>query len=224
MKKIITSALVIALTIGAAQAQTTQAPEGKKHDKKEHRGEGFKQLNLTAEQKAKLKTIHEEQKKEMQALKGEKDANKEQRKAIHEKYQAQMESVLTADQKQQLAKMKEERKAAWKNGDFKKGGKFRQNGDSTRMGHKGKFGKGADMSKELGLSATQQEQMKKIRADYSSQFQALRNDNNLTKDQKKDKMQELRKAQMEKMKTVLTPEQMDKMKSFRKEHSSRNTK
>ncbi len=224
MKKIITSALVIALTIGAAQAQTTKATEGKKHDKKEHRGEGFKQLNLTAEQKAKLKTIHEEQKKEMQALKGEKDANKEQRKAIHEKYKAQMESVLTADQKQQLAKMKEERKAAWKNGDFKKGGKYRQMGDSTRMGNKGKFKKGAEMSKELGLSATQQEQMKKIREDYSSQFQALRNDNSLTKDQKKDKMQDLRKAQMEKMKTVLTPEQMDKMKSFRKEHSSRNTK
>ena len=89
---------------------------------------------------------------------------------------------------------------------------------------KARFNKGADFSKELGLTATQQEQMTKIRAEYSSQFQALRNDNSLTKDQKKDKMQELRKAQMDKMKTVLTPEQMDKMKSMRKGHSERNTK
>ena len=103
MKKIITSALVIALTIGAAQAQNTTAPEGKKHDKKEHKGQGFKELNLTADQKAKLKTLHEAEKKEMQALKSEKNKNKDQRKAVHEKYQAQMESILTADQKQQLS-------------------------------------------------------------------------------------------------------------------------
>jgi Spy/CpxP family protein refolding chaperone len=224
MKKIITSALVLALTIGAAQAQTTSAPAGKKHDKKEHKGEAFKQLNLTAEQKAKMKTLHQEQKKEMQALKSDKQANKEQRKAIHEKYKTQMESILTADQKQQLAKMKEERKASRKNGNFRQDGKFRHNGDSTRMGDRGRFDKGAGMSKELGLTATQQEQMSKIRAEYSSQFQALRNDNSLTKDQKKDKMQELRKAQMDKMKTVLTPQQMDKMKSFRKEHANKNTK
>jgi Spy/CpxP family protein refolding chaperone len=224
MKRIITSALVIALTIGAAHAQNTSTPEGKKHDKKEHKGEGFKELNLSADQKAKLKTLHEAEKKEMQALKTEKNKNKEERKAIHEKYQAQMESILTADQKQQLAKMKEERMASRKNGSFRKDGKFRHNGDSTRMGDKGRINKRADFSKELGLTATQQEQMTKIRAEYSSQFQALRNDNSLTKDQKKDKMQELRKAQMEKMKTVLTPEQMDKMKSMRKGHSERNTR
>ena len=224
MKKIITSALVLALTIGAAQAQNTTAPEGKKHDKKERKGEGFKELNLTPDQKAKLKTLHEEQKKEMQALKSDKKANKDERKAIHEKYKAQMESILTADQKQQLAKMKEDRKASKKNGSFMKDRKFRHDGDSTRMGDKGRFKKGADLSKELGLTATQQEQMTKIRAEYSSQFKALRNDNSLSKDQKKDKMQELRKAQMDKMKTVLTPEQMNKMKSSRKEHSERNTK
>jgi Spy/CpxP family protein refolding chaperone len=224
MKKIITSALVIALTIGAAQAQNTTAPEGKKHDKKEHKGEGFKELNLTADQKAKLKTLHEAEKKEMQALKSEKNENKDQRKAIHEKYQAQMESILTADQKQQFAKMKEERMASRKNSNFQQDGKFRHNGDSTRMGDKGRFNKKGDFSKELGLTSSQQEQMTKIRAEYSSQFQALRDDNSLSKDQKKEKMQELRKAQMEKMKTVLTPEQMDKMKSMRKGHSERNTK
>jgi len=224
MKKFITSALVLALTIGAAQAQTTSTQEGKKHDKKEHKGEAFKQLNLTAEQKAKLKTLHQEQKKEMQALKSGDQANKEQRKAIHEKYKAQMESILTADQKQKLAKLKEERKASWKNGNYKKEGKFRHNGDSTQMGDRGRFKKGDGMSKELGLTATQQEQMSKIRAEYSSQFQALRNDNSLTKDQKKAKMQDLRKAQMDKMKTVLTPDQIDKMKSFRKEHANKNTK
>src|SRR6478672_6700567 len=162
MKKIITSALVIALTIGAAQAQNTTAPEARKHDKKERKWEGFKELNLTADQKAKLKTLHEAEKKD-----------------IHEKYQAQMESILTADQKQQLAKMKEERVASRKNGNFQQDGKFRHNSDSTGMKDKGRFNKRGDFSKELGLTSSQQEQMTKIRAEYSGQFQALRNDNSL---------------------------------------------
>ena len=211
MKKIITSALVLALTIGAAQAQSTSTEKGKDH-RKEQRMDKFEGLNLTADQKAKLKSIREEQKKEMQALKANKSVTQEQRQALHKKYREQMESVLTADQKQQLAKMKEERKASAKKGDF--------NGS----GRKGDFKRRGDFEKELGLTQEQKDKMAKIRTDYRSQFETVRNDNSLTKEQKKTKMHDLMKAQQEQMKTVLTKAQIEKMQSLKKDRSSKNTK
>ena len=57
MKRILTSALVLALTIGAAQAQSTKADKAKA-EKKEHKHEkhdkdkGLKEVNLTEDQKA----------------------------------------------------------------------------------------------------------------------------------------------------------------------------
>jgi len=225
MKKIITGAFVLALSIGAAQAQTTSTDTGKDH-KKEHKMRSFDKLNLTADQKAKMKSLHEEQKKEMEALKKNGSVTKEQKMELHKKYQDQMQSILTADQKTQLAKMKAERKASGKTGDFKKGQHFdkRAGSDSTRMGRKGDFKHGADFQKELNLTQDQKDKMAKIRTDFKSQFETLRNDNSLSKEDKKTKMHDLMKAQQEQMKTVLTKEQIEKMQSLRKEHPAKNTK
>ena len=60
MKRIITSALILALTVGAAQAQSTGTDkDGQKkefHHKGRH-GQAFSKLNLTEDQKAQLKSI-----------------------------------------------------------------------------------------------------------------------------------------------------------------------
>jgi Spy/CpxP family protein refolding chaperone len=213
MKRIITSALVLALTIGAAQAQTTSTQDNGKHARKEHKMHAMKQLNLTPDQKAKMKTLHEEQRKEMEALKNDKTATREQKEQLHKKYEEQMQAILTPDQRQQLEKMKEERMAKGKQGAFEK-----------EKGPKEGFKRGADLQKELGLSQDQQAKMEKIRADYKSQLETLRNDNSLSKDEKRTKMHELMKKQQEEMKTVLTREQIEKMKTLRKERSSRNAK
>lgn len=214
MKKIITSALVLALTIGAAQAQTGSSEKGKDH-KKEHKMHRADGLNLSEDQKAQLKTLHEQEKKEMEALKENKAATKEQRKELHEKYRQQMQAILTPAQKEQMEKMKEERKASGRKGHFKKG---------QDVGRKGNFKRGADFQKELGLTQDQKDRMARIRTDFKGRFEALRNDNSLSKEQKRTKMQELMKAQQAEMKTVLTKEQIEKMESFRKERSARNTK
>jgi Spy/CpxP family protein refolding chaperone len=213
MKKIITSALVLALTIGAAQAQTTSTQDKGKHAKKEYKMHAMKELNLTQDQKAKIKALHEQEKKEMEALKNDKTATKEQRQQLHKKYEEQMQAILTPEQKQQLEKMKEERMAQGKQGAFERG-----------KGQKEGFKRGADLQKELGLSQDQQAKVEKIRADYKGQFEALRNDKSLSKEEKRTKMHELMKKQQEDMKTVLTQEQIEKMKTLRKEHSSRTTK
>ena len=224
MKRIITSALVLALTMGAAQAQTTSTEKEKGH-KKEHRMQKFDQLNLTEDQKTRLKALKEEQKKEMEALKSNSAATKEQRKQLHEKYKAQREAILTAEQKQQLSQWKEERKASGKKGDFHKGKGFKANGaDSTGFGKRRDFKKGAAFQKELGLTQEQQQKIKQIRSDFRNQLEAVRKDQSLTQDQKKARFQDLVKAQREQTKSVLTKEQVEKMESLKKDRSSRNTK
>jgi len=222
MKKLITGALVLALAMGAAQAQTS-TPEKENTHKREHKMNKLDGLNLTEDQKAKLKSLHEEQKKEMQA---NKSATKEQRMELHKKYQAQMESILTPEQKQQLDNLKEERKASGKKAGFKRGDDFSKKGalDSTRVGRKGNFKRGADFQKELGLTQDQQDRMAKIRTDFRSQFEALRSDKSLTEEQRKSKFRDLMKAQQDQTKSVLSKEQVEKMQSLRKERSAKNTK
>ncbi|MBD0366693.1 MAG: hypothetical protein ICV53_11405 [Flavisolibacter sp.] len=212
MKKIITSALVIALTIGAAQAQETSTEKSKGY-KKEHRMGGFDQLDLTADQKARLQTLRNNFKKQNEELKNNTQLTAEQKQArrreLHQQFRSQSEAILTPAQKEQLAKMKTERQANGK----------------QKMGTYGKgFDRGVTFQRELNLTQEQEKKMQQIRSEYRSKFEAVHQDDALTQEQKRAKMQELMKAQQEQMKTVLTKEQAEKMESMRKEHRARNTK
>src|SRR5215217_3531621 len=114
MKRILTATLAFVLFAGAAQAQTKDST--RHHQKHQRKGgaDMAKQLNLTADQQARLKAIREQEHSEMKALKtGSLTAEqlKAQREALHKKYRSQVESVFTAEQKQQLEKLKSERKA-----------------------------------------------------------------------------------------------------------------
>lgn len=214
MKRIITGALALVLFAGAAQAQTKKDTAGFHH--RQGREMMAQQLNLTADQQAKLKSIHDAQRKEMEALKTKSltaEQSKEQRMALHKKYQEQMQSVLTPDQKDQMKKFKAERKEkGGKKGEWKKGGK------------KGIAKKGGEFQKDLNLTQAQKDQLSKLRTDSKSQMESIRNDQSLTQDQKKEKIYSLMKDQQEKFKTVLTKEQVEKLQSSRKERQSRNTK
>ena len=70
---------------------------------------------------------------------------------------------------------------------------------------------------QLNLNADQKTQMKALHQDMKQQRDAIMNDQTLTADQKKQKMKELRKAQSEKMNSILTPDQQAKMKELRKQ-------
>ena len=91
MKRIITSALVIMLSIGAAQAQTTSTDKKQGH-KKEHKM-AFDNLNLSADQKARLHSIREDFKNQSAALKNNTSLSTEQkqarRKELHEQFRSQ---------------------------------------------------------------------------------------------------------------------------------------
>lgn len=88
--------------------------------------------------------------------------------------------------------------------------------DST---HKKRDGK---MMKDLNLSQSQQSQMKEFHQNMKQQRDALKNDASLTPEQKKAKMNELHNVQKEKMNSILTPEQKQKMQADKKERKEKN--
>lgn len=227
---------MLALTVGAAQAQDSSARKDRHHQKREHRMGGFDKLNLTAEQKERMKAAREEYKTKSEALRKQDQLTvaemKTRREELHKNFRTQTESILTADQKSQLEKAKAEKKAAGKTGEFKRGEGKRsktegRDGISKRGKSKGRDGlrqKGAELHKELNLSAEQKEKIASANAELKTRMSALKNDQSLTKDQKRAKIQELVKNRQEQFKSILTKEQAEKLQSLRKERSSRNTR
>jgi Spy/CpxP family protein refolding chaperone len=207
MKRIFASALMIALTIGAANAQTANT-EKKEGAKKEHRGHHQK-LNLTEAQKAKMTELRAKHK-------AEREAGKEDRKALMQRHRTEMEALLTPEQKAEMQKKRAEKSTAFKKGQARKGeGKISRKGGTNRR---------ADVAKELNLSADQQAKMKTAQTDLRTKMQALRADNSLTAEQKTAKRKEVAQQHQAQVKSILSKEQQEKMQSLRKERPARNTK
>ena len=202
MKKILSTALAIVLFVGASQAQTT---ESKDHPHRGHKQEmAMNNLNLTADQKAKLQAIRKEQKSEMQNLKKSGNLTPEQRKALHEKYRSQFAAVLTPAQQEQMKKQREE----WKE-KAKEGKGFGKEGKG--FGKKGNMGnQAAFFKKELNLTADQETKLKSIFGEFRTKAQALRSNSSLSQEQKKEQMKSLMQQYMTQGRAVLTPEQAKK--------------
>lgn len=206
MKRIISSALVILLTIGAAQAQTAEGRP--KIPNREQKAKGFDQLNLTADQKTRMQALREDFKKGMADLKSNQQLSEEERKtrrkALHDQFRSQSEAVLTPAQKDQLSKMKTERREAGRNTKANRDGR-------GRLANRGLN----SLPKELNLTTEQQSRISNLRFEFRSKFETLRKDNALSQDSKREKMRELTKQQFDQMKSVLTADQIQKLESLR---------
>lgn len=201
MKRILTGLFAIALTIGAVQAQDKEGKKGHgKHQKMENAAM-MKNLDLTEDQKSRLKTIREAQAKEMAELKKNENITvkemKTRQKAIQENYKSQIESVLTPEQKTQLQELKKEGK---NKGDKMKGERMR--------GKKEEAGKMVD---DLNLSAEQKAKMSQLREEFKVKAEALRKDESMDKEAKKKAFKKLHEENKAQMKSVLTKEQIEKM-------------
>ena len=187
----------MALFAGAAQAQDTTKNRGHKGHKS-HRSVMASRLNLTDDQKARLKSITEARKAEMEtvdktALTG--DQRRAKMKEIQEKYHEQIKSVLTPEQQKQMKSYK-----------FK--AKDRKAADNR--------GNGKEQLESLNLSPDQKDRMAKMRENYKAQFQAIKDNNSLTEEQRKEQMKALKLKQHQEMKSILTKEQAQKMLSNKK--------
>ena len=218
MKKILTSALVIYLSIGAAQAQ---ADTTRHKGEKERHEMGHQKMALSADQHAKIKAINENFRTQMHSLKDQTGLTdtqrRERRQVLQQKHKAEIDAVLTAEQRA-LAKNMHKDKNHSRNGAFKKGwdGDKRNGHNKLDKGVEGRRGFDGKMAKELNLSTEQQAKIEAIRKENRSKLDAVRADATLTQEQKKAKAAEIMKAQREQMKSVLTPEQQQKMKENRK--------
>ena len=128
-----------------------------------------------------------------------------------------MQALLTPDQKAQMEKRKTEGMGRGKmgKGDFK----------GRKPGMKGEgMERRQNMENELNLTQDQKDKMAKARENARTQMESIRNDKTLTEDQKKEKMMSLRKQQQEEMKKILTQEQIEKMKSQKKDRGAKTTK
>ncbi len=75
---------------------------------------------------------------------------------------------------------------------------------------------------DLNLTDDQKAQMKKIHEDAKSQIAAVNNDTSLSADQKQAKIQAIHRDTHKQTEALLTPEQRQQMKQWRKSHPRQN--
>jgi len=204
MKKIILSLFVVALAAGA-QAQETPSKktdashhyDGKRGHHGKHRGGmDLQSLNLTEDQKAQFKTQHESMRKQMEQLKSESLTSEQRRQrmeTIRKENKAKVDGILTTDQKAQLQKQRAEAREKQK-----EMGKEREE----------------KMKSQLGLTDDQSAKLQANRKEMGDKMKAIRENKSLSDEQKKEQFKELMKSQKDKMKSILTEEQLNKMKEM----------
>ncbi len=161
-------------------------------------------LNLTDEQQAKLKSMHRDLREKMEGLRKQDNITvkeyRERMETLQKERQAQFQSILTPEQKAEMQKYKEARGVKVKEFGIKKQAKLKE---------------------KLNLSDEQVAKIADNRKEVGERIKRIREDDSLKDDQKKEQIKEEMKKQKENMKSVLTEEQLKKMKESRKQHSKR---
>ncbi len=117
MKKFVLIAIAAIAFTTASQAQQDSSFHKKmngEHAAKMQRNNMWNDLNLTQDQKDKMKKLHEDNKSKMDEIKNNAslsdDQKAEQMKTLREEQHKNMEALLTDDQKAKMKQMHEEKK------------------------------------------------------------------------------------------------------------------
>jgi Spy/CpxP family protein refolding chaperone len=160
----------------------------------------MQKLNLTDAQKEQFKTQRESFRKQMEELKKSDNITvkewKSRMETLRKDQKTKMQSILTSDQKAQMEKMKAEHKAM------------------NEIDAKARMEK---MKLHLGLTDDQVSKMTKNRSEMMEKMKALRENDKMDADKKKEQMHDLMKKQKEQMKSILTEEQMKKFQEGHKQ-------
>jgi len=208
MKKLIVSVVAIALAALTAQAQ--EIPDRKREEfKPVEKGRMFNKkeladLNLTDEQKTKLKGMKRDLRRQMDEVRKQDNLSvkdyREKIETLRKDQQDKFQSVLTPEQKTDMQKYKDARNARVK-----------------ELGKK----KQAKMKEELKLTDEQLAKIADNRKATAQKIKTIRENNSLKDEQKKEQIKDLMKEQKKNMKSFLTDEQLRKMKENRKHHSKK---
>ena len=201
MKRIITMSAILLAVAASVQAQDTTMTKQHMHHKMEkgRQDHMMKDLNLTNAQKEQMKANRQSFKKQMDELKNNDKLTREERntrrKALMQQQHEQMQSILTAEQKEKM-------KAANKD-------RMKDHGAMEKKQRE-------EMKTQLGLTAEQDRKLAEMHKANMEKMKAIRDNKSLTEDAKKEQMKALKQQQEEAMKSILTPEQVSKMKEMHK--------
>lgn len=181
----IATVIAIAIAVAAGGAAAAQGHPG--HGAGHGMGDKMaKELNLTADQQAKLKQLMDADRAKMKAIHQDQSLTKEQKKqqtqALRETMKKDMDSILTPEQQQKLASLHEARK---------KTGEDR-------------------LASKLNLTAEQKAKMQSIMQTAHEQTKAIRDDQSLSKQDKQAKIQQLHESMKSQVNAILTPDQQQK--------------
>ena len=198
-------AFLIAVYLISASSFAQEKREIKHHDQMKHQhGMMLKQLNLTDAQKAIMKANHEAFRQKMQDLdKNESITVKEfrdKRAVLLKEQKAKMDGLLTLDQKNKMAQLKTEQK-------IKRDEHFTKHLDK--------------MKSNLGLTVDQVAKLKAQRESMQSRLKAIKENEALTRLQKRDQLMALKTESKEMHKNIFTEEQRKKMEEMKKKHLER---
>jgi Spy/CpxP family protein refolding chaperone len=221
MKKIFLGFIAIASISLSACAQVQREQPDKQNSTIDHekfgRGHGghmdgmMKDLNVSDAQKQQLSSINADFRSKLEELNKHdnmtvKDFNA-QKEALENDRKAKFEAILTPDQKNQLAELKNNR-----------GGRENMKGNRENMkGNSGKNGNNRmeKMQSELGLTSDQVARMQAERESFKTKADAIKNNTSLSEDQKKEKFIQLRKDREQSLKTYLNADQLKKFEEMK---------
>jgi len=193
MKKLLLLLTILASVSLTSFAQTHKGEgrRGKNHDFK-------KELNLSAKQQEKMKSLNEEFKGKFNALKSDESLTKENKrekmKELSNDKKTKIQALLTPEQKTKMNSMHEKKMQASKN-DRKKSDK-----------------RSGKMRADLNLTDSQKTQMKSLKESFRNEMKSLKENSSLSKEAKDQKRKEMATAHRDQVKSILTPEQQAKMK------------
>lgn len=211
MKKILFVLMLVPITFFAtAQEKRTNkhSKEGiQQHGKKHHHGEMMKSLQFSDAQRTQMKANRDAYKTKIQQLKQDptitlKDYN-EQKAILQKDQKARMQALLTPEQKIKLADMKaknEQERAARYDKHFE------------------------SMKSSLALTNDQANQLKIQHESAQNRMKAIRENESLSREDKRSQMKAIKTEMAEKRKTILTPEQQQKMENMNKEKRQKDWK
>lgn len=204
MKKLLIPLIAFFAFTITASAQGKMNKKGRHHHK--HKKEMVaRQLNFTDAQKAQAKTINEDFRKKLQNLnKQENITVKEQRDrkyALLKERKTKMGDLLTAEQKTKMASLKTERK----------------------IKNEERYSKRLDkMKTNLSLTNDQVAKLKAQRSATKNKAEIIKNNEALSREQKKEQMIALKAEAKEQHKKIFTPEQLKKKEEMKKDRGNRS--
>lgn len=201
MKKVLIPLIAfLALTVSV----NAQHKTGKGKHQHHQQGMMAKELNLTEAQKTQAKVINEDTRKKMQELnKNESITVKEQRDrkdAIRKERKTKLDGLLTAEQKAKQTQLRVEHKA-------KKEADYARHLDKLKT--------------NLNLTDDQVSKLKAQRSTTRAKAEQIKNNESLTREQKKAQMMALKAEAKDKNSKIFTPDQLKKKEEMKKAHGDK---